>query len=76
MYLHHTTPEDGRVFRFGCSIEPLKLIGPMEKIEEYRQWLVDHPDADPVAVSEIRSRIRKLKQQHEDFINEVKKWDK
>lgn len=76
MYLHHINPEGGRVFSFGCRIEPLKLVTPWEKIEEYRQWLVDHPDADSLAISEIMGRIRNLQQQQEDFINEVKKWDK
>ena len=75
MYLHHTDRLGNKVFSFGC-MEAIRIRTPRQKIEEYREWLVDHPDADQVAISEIRSRIKQLEIIEQEFIDELKKLDK
>ena len=75
MYLHHTDDNGFLFFRFGC-MEAMGKKSLEQQMEEYRQWLIDHPDADPTAVSEIRLRIRELEKAKQEFINKIKMLDK
>ena len=39
----------------------------LKQISEYENWLRDHPDADPVAISEIRKRLQELNDKTENY---------
>lgn len=45
-----------------------------EQIQEYLEWLKDHPDADPESIKEVQRRLRELRL--DDYLNSVKQENK